>query len=478
MSQKPIIVWFRQDLRIQDNPALAEAANKGTVLPIYILDDVNSGEWKMGGASRVWLHHALADLDKSLDGNLQIFSGDAEKIITKLISEKDVQAVYWNRCYEPWRISRDKEIKSALSDKDIDVESFNGSLLWEPWNVRKGDGTMYKVFTPYYKRGCLEKPDPREPLGKLKSISYADTVTDSEKINKLGLLPKTLDWHDSIEDFWTISEAGAHEKLDIFLENGLNDYKEGRNFPSQKNTSCLSPYLHFGQISPNQIWHKSRAYGLSEGMENDLATFCSELGWREFSYSLLYNFPEFPRKNWQAKFDNFPWETNPEGLKAWQKGRTGYPIVDAGMRELWHTGYMHNRVRMIVGSFLVKNLMLNWQLGEEWFWDCLVDADLASNSASWQWIGGCGADAAPYFRIFNPITQGQKFDKHGTYIKKWVPELKDMPDKYLSNPWEAPEDVLENANVKLGKDYPKPIVNLKASRERALAAFKTLKAPE
>ena len=475
MTEKITIMWFRQDLRVRDNPALnAAVERKGKILPVYILDDDNSGEWKMGGASRVWLHHALNDLSESLNGHLQVFNGNPKDILQGLIEEHDVDSIYWNRCYEGWRIERDKDIKSHFSDQNIEVESCNGSLLWEPWQIKNQQGAMYKVFTPFYRKGCLNEPEPREPLNKPQYISCVQHENSKKKIDELSLLPETLDWHKPIESEWDMSEEGAHNRLQDFLDEGLNNYKEGRNFPDKDNVSRLSPYLHFGQISPHTVWHNARQYSISNGLEKDMDHFCSELGWREFSYSLLYHVPDFPRKNWQEKFDHFPWDKNDKALTAWQKGQTGYPIVDAGMRELWYTGYMHNRVRMIVGSFLVKNLMLHWHHGEEWFWDCLVDADLANNSASWQWIAGCGADAAPYFRIFNPLTQGQKFDPDGNYIRRWVPELEKMPDKHLNAPWDAPENVLEYAGVELGKDYPKPIIDLKASRERALEAFKSL----
>ncbi len=464
------IIWFRQDLRVADNPALSAAVEAGDILPIYILDDENSGRHQMGAASRVWLYDALTDLNKSLDGHLRVFTGDARTVIKNICAAHDVKGVYWNRCYEPWRISRDKSIKEDLADQDIDMHSFNGSLLWEPWNALKKDGTPYKVFTPYYRRGCLNLDAPREPLSTPDAITFCDVPLDSSSIEDLNLLPE-INWDDSIKSNWTMSEKGAHDTLDLFMEKGVRDYKEGRNFPAKKCVSQLSPYLHFGQISPNQIWYETLNYDPDKNIDH----FQSELGWREFSNNLLYHFPQLPTENLQDKFDRFPWREDDAHLKAWQHGKTGYPIVDAGMRELWQTGYMHNRVRMIVGSFLVKNLMLHWHHGERWFWDCLVDADLANNSASWQWIAGCGADAAPYFRIFNPITQGEKFDKTGEYTRRFIPELKDMPDKYLYKPWEAPDDVLQNAGVELGRTYPKPVVNLKGSRERALEAFKSLK---
>lgn len=465
------ILWFRQDLRLEDNPALCAAVENGTLLPIYILDDETAGIWKMGQANRVWLHHSLKALSHSLGGKLSIYRGKADYVLAELTERFDVSTVYWNRCYEPWRIKRDIDIKETLTENAITVHSFNGSLLWEPWEISKNDGTPYRVFTPFYKRGCLSAQPPRAPLEKPENIQ---AIHDSESIEleALGLLPTSLRWHEMIEQQWAFGEAGAHAALDVFLENGIAGYKQGRDFPSRANTSRLSPYLQTGEISPHIVWHKAKA--VSSG--DDLAHFCSELGWREFSYSILYHFPDFPTDNFQNKFDTFPWAENDVALKAWQTGQTGVPIVDAGMRELWQTGYMHNRVRMIVASFLTKNLLMNWRAGAAWFWDTLVDADLANNSSGWQWVAGSGVDAAPYFRIFNPVTQGKKFDGQGHYIRKYVPELSELDDKYLFAPWEAPEHVLAQASIKLGVDYPKPVVDLASSRARALAAFKELQA--
>ncbi len=471
MTQKTIIHWFRQDLRLSDNPAFSQAARDGHIYPIYILDDANAGEFKIGGAGRWWLHHALESLSNNLNGNLAIYKGDAKELIPQIIKDVKADGITWNRCYEPWRIARDKKIKADLEKQDFKVETFNGSLLWEPWNkqVLKKDGTPYRVFTPYFKNGCLKANAPRTALDTPHHYHLRRSHSNALALDELKLLPKR-DWGDKLAEHWDISEDGAKKQLYNFLDRGLEEYKDGRNLPAKPYTSHLSPYLHWGLISPNQVWHAAQ----TRGDDKNIYTFCSELGWREFSYSLLYHFPKLTRDNLQDKFDKFPWRKNKQDLERWQKGQTGYPIIDAGMRQLWQTGIMHNRIRMVVGSFLVKNLMLHWHDGEDWFWDCLVDADLASNSVSWQWVAGCGADAAPFFRIFNPVTQGEKFDKHGDYTRKYVPELKDMPDKYLFKPWEAPDDVLEKANVKLGDNYPKPIVDLKSSRERALKAYKSL----
>lgn len=468
----PIIAWFRQDLRLHDNPALNAAAQTNQpILPVYILDDKNSEQWKMGAASRWWLHHSLQQLNLSLDNNLCLEAGDAKEVLQKLIDETKADSVYWNRCYEPWRIKRDSEIKKQLNSNGIEAKSFNGSLLYEPHTALKADGTPYKVFTPFYKKGCLAKPlQPNEPQAIPDNLNYFEH--QSLSLEELDLMPE-IPWYRDMEEAWQPGEQGAQKRLHIFLENGVNDYKVGRNFPAQENISRLSPHLHFGEISPNQVWCESKTYIDAENQE-DIECFHSELGWREFSNNLLYYFPDIPRQNLQKKFDAFPWRNDQAALQCWQQGQTGYPIVDAGMRELWQTGYMHNRVRMIVGSFLVKNLLLHWHHGEDWFWDTLLDADLANNSASWQWIAGCGADAAPYFRIFNPVTQGQKFDKEGVYVRQYVPEISALPDKFIHNPWEAGEDILSEAGITLGKTYPEPIVDLKESRERALAAFKQL----
>ncbi len=456
--------WFRQDLRLADNPALSDAARGGRVAAVYVLDDINAGPSKPGAASRVWLHHALAALNRSLGGNLHILTGDPAKVLPDFAAKHGAQAVTWNRCYEPWQITRDTALKAALAKAGVDVRSHNGFLLWEPWTITKQDGTAYKVFTPFYRKGCLNAPAPRAPLPnpKLTLIPGSGHPTPD-------LLPKHP-WHMAVSGHWDISESGAKNRLDRFLEHGLPSYKEGRDFPAKPFVSGLSPYLHFGQISPNQIWHAVQLRRADFNSDH----FLSELGWREFSYVQLFRAPELPHRNLQPKFDAFPWRDDAPALRAWQRGQTGVPIVDAGMRELWQTGSMHNRVRMIVASFLVKNLLVDWRHGAAWFWQCLVDADLASNSAGWQWVAGCGADAAPYFRIFNPVTQAQKFDPDGAYIRTYVPELTALPNKFVYAPWLAPDSVLQEAGVSLDTTYPKPITDLKTSRQRALEAFATL----
>jgi deoxyribodipyrimidine photo-lyase len=476
LKQDVSIYWIRQDLRLNDNPALNASVKNGAIIPIYIVDEKNPGEHIIGDASKIWLYYSLQELNRQFDNKLIFSIGDPEEILSDLCKSEQINKIFWNRVYEPWGISRDKKIKENMKKEGVEINSFNGSLLWEPWQVLKNDGTPYRVFTPYYRRGCLNANEPRRPLEKPKEINYFEVKNfKSLTINQLNLLPKHS-WKEKIINSWKIGEKAANARLDEFIENGLNDYKEGRNFPSKKNVSRLSPHLHWGEISPNTVWFKVwdlNQLGIKHQQDTD--TFLSEMGWREFSNYLLFYFPELPRKNLQKKFDNFSWDDNPLFLKAWKEGKTGYPIIDAGMRELYSTGYMHNRLRMIVGSFLVKNLLLHWHEGEKWFWNCLVDANLASNSSGWQWIAGCGADAAPYFRIFNPVTQGLRFDANGDYIRKFVPEISLLPNKFLFNPWEAPAEILEKANLKLGDNYPKPVVDIKESRQKALAAFAKLK---
>ncbi|MDJ0955783.1 MAG: deoxyribodipyrimidine photo-lyase [Arenicellales bacterium] len=474
-ESRPFIVWFRQDLRLDDNPALNAAAGSGApLLAVYILDDESAGEWAMGAASRWWLHESLKALDEDLHGGLQLFRGKATEIIPSLTKRVNAIGVCWNRCYEPWRITQDKKIESELQANGHQVQTFNGALLFEPNTITKSDGTPYKVFTPFYRKGCLiGGPPPRELLDKPSNFQLFN-MTKETTLADLGLLPR-VNWYNEMAEIWSPGEKGAQRRLQRFLDTGIQNYKSGRNRPDQPFVSRLSPHLHFGEISPHQVWYAAKMLGAGDpSIADDVDHFLSELGWREFSNNLLYYWPELPRENIQSKFDRFPWRNDKEALTSWQQGRTGYPIVDAGMRELWRTGYMHNRVRMIVGSFLVKNLLLHWHHGEEWFWDTLVDADLANNSASWQWVAGCGADAAPYFRIFNPITQAKKFDPDGAYVRQYVPELADLPVESIHTPWCAPTDILRGAGVRLGNDYPTPIVDLKESRERALAAFKSL----
>ena len=463
------IVWLRNDLRLEDNPALHHASQHSeTIYPIYIKDA------SIGAANNVWLHNSLNALNASMNDTLSIYSGCPKEIIPHLLKETNATSVFWNRSYDYKSIERDSHIKSELKSMNVTVKTFNGSLMWEPWEVLKKDETPYKVFTPYYRRGCLNAAPPSQPLPTPNLTTFKRTDS-SQGIDSLDFIPK-IEWHKEIERSWDISEKGAHDKLAKFLDHGIHGYKERRNNPAEAHVSMLSPYLQSGEISPRTVWYAVQERLATNDIPNEDADhFLSELGWREFSYSLIYHFPHLKTVPLQPRFEKFPWNDNDDHLTAWKKGLTGYPIVDAGMRELWRTGWMHNRVRMIVGSFLVKHLLLHWHHGEEWFWNCLIDADYANNSASWQWIAGCGADAAPYFRIFNPITQGEKFDPKGEYIRKYVPELKNLPDKYLNKPWEAPPLILAGAGITLGKDYPKPIVDHSMARTRALEAFQATK---
>ncbi|MFT6914255.1 MAG: deoxyribodipyrimidine photo-lyase [Motiliproteus sp.] len=473
MNDVTTLVWFRQDLRINDNPALFYAAEQGSILPVYILDDEHAGEWRLGGASRWWLHQSLTALDLSLDGGLRFFCGDPLRLIPELLQASGIRRVVWNRCYQPWQINRDKALKRLLTDQGIEVHTYNGSLLWEPWSVLKKDQTPYKVFTPYFRSACQALDTPRFPLPAPAAVQLSAHAPKGLPLESLELMPKHR-WYQGLALHWQPGERGAADRMAEFVNQGMADYSSGRDRPDIEGTSRLAPHLRFGELSPHQLWYVARQQPLPAAAESDRESFVRQLGWREFSYQLLYHWPGLPRENFQTKFDRLVWRQDPEGLIAWQQGMTGIPLIDAGMRELWQTGYMHNRVRMLVGSFLVKNLGIHWLLGASWFWGTLVDADLANNSASWQWVAGCGTDAAPYFRIFNPVTQGQKFDPQGLYVKRYCPELARLPVKYIHCPWLAPSAVLEECGVILGTHYPRPIVDLKQSRQRALDAFAAL----
>ena len=476
------IVWFRQDLRIANNPALRIALDHHEhVVPVFLSTDDASSEWSHGAASRWWLHHSLKSLDQSLRelGSRLIIrrNNDSLAALQELIEQTGAAHVYWNRLYEPAHIERDKAIKRALLEQGIEVGSYNGNLLYEPWEITKNDGDPFRVFTPFWK-ACVKNGLPADQYDAPERLPAVSNRIKSEKLGSLELLPK-IRWDKAFADYWQPGEAGAHDSLDEFLENAVLHYKDDRDRPDIIGTSRLSPYLHFGEISPRQIVDKTtRAVDSSSqrGMVTHSEVFVREVGWREFAYHLLYHYPYTVDKPLYDRFDKFPWAKNyKRNLRAWQRGQTGIPIVDAGMRELWHTGWMHNRVRMIVASLLTKNMLIPWQQGAKWFWDTLVDADLANNTLGWQWTAGCGADAAPYFRIFNPVTQGEKFDPRGIYVRQWVPEIASLPDKYLHQPWSAPVTLLDEHAIKLGKDYPMPVVDLKATRERALERYKVIK---
>ena len=479
---KTSIIWFRQDLRHSDNPALNKAIeNSDNVIALYILDEESEGIRPLGGASKWFLHQSLKSLQKNLKqeyGIELIFKkGKSISVLEDIASESKAQNIYWNRLYEPYHIKRDKQIKDKLKAKH-NVESFNASLLVEPWEIKNQTGGVYKVYTPFYK-ACLKENNPRSTIKPPeKSSKKYDGNLNSFKLDDLNLIPTKPDWSKKFHRYWQVSESDAHNMLYDFLENKVDKYGEMRNFPAQDYTSKLSPYLHFGLISPNQIYFASTyaKQKSSSQTQKEIDKFISEIYWREFSYNLIYNFPEIPDNNFKKEFDDFPWsEYIAENLEKWQNGQTGYPIVDAGMRELYETGWMHNRVRMIVGSFLTKHLLIHWKHGEEWFWDCLFDADLANNVSGWQWVSGCGADAAPYFRVFNPITQGQKFDPEGNYVRKWVPEISKLHKKHIQNPWEAPPEILSELDINLGKTYPKPMIDHKYGRERALKSYEKIK---
>jgi deoxyribodipyrimidine photo-lyase len=471
-------MWFRRDLRLDDNPALTAARdhNDGPIICLYILetdDDLRA----LGGASKWWLDKSLQSLSQDIEscgGKLILRRGLARETLDEVVAETGAKAVFWNRRYEEAGCNIDSDIKASLKDRDIYVESFNGSVLTEPWVQKTGSGGYYKVFTPYWK-SVKANYTPPEAVRKPRKL---DCIIDiaSDDLSSWDLHPTTPDWSDGFED-WVPGEAGARKRFKTFLDGPISKYDDGRNRPDlEKGTSRLSPHLAFGEISPAEIWRTVKdRIASGEASEDSAMVFLSEICWRDFAYVLLFHNPKLAEENYNSDFNHMPWRFSATDLKAWQKGQTGYPIVDAGMRQLWHTGWMHNRVRMIVASFLTKHLLTHWHHGEEWFWDCLVDSDPASNGASWQWTAGSGADAAPYFRVFNPITQGEKFDETGDYVRTWCPELADLPRKYLYKPWEADAATLHKAKVKLGETYPHPIVEHKDGRQRALDAYDTLK---
>ncbi len=474
-----VIYWFRQDLRTRDLAGLAAAAERGDrVIPCYVLDTATPGQWAPGGASRWWLHHSLTALDeslRSLGSRLLIRSGAAEDVITSLVAEVDAQAVYCSRCHEPWAAELEERLHETLTPSGVDFRRYPGALLLEPEGVSTKAGAPYKVFTPFW-RAAREVLSPSQPLPPPTSLPPVDASLAGIAIDELQLLPRKPDWANGWNEHWQPGEAGALRTSEAFFTSRIGDYARGRDFPGRDSTSKLSPHLHLGEMSPRMLWHAARQHADRQPDDSDqVEKFLTELGWREFSAHLLHHFPTIPESNFKDSFDNFPWLGQDRHLTAWQQGQTGYPLVDAGMRELWSTGYMHNRVRMVVGSFLVKHLLISWQRGEEWFWDTLVDADLANNACGWQWIAGSGADAAPYFRIFNPTTQSQRFDPKAVYIRRWVPELAKLPDKHIHQPEQAPADVLADAGVTIGKTYPEPIVIHAEARRAALDAWETVR---
>jgi deoxyribodipyrimidine photo-lyase len=484
MTKTATIIWFRQDLRLRDNPALAAAMKRGApVVPVYILDDAGDGGWPAGAASRWWLHHSLAALDGVLrerGSRLLLRRGESRAVLRELIDGiGGATAVYWNRRYEPAAVARDQALEAEWAAAGMEAKSFNAALLFEPHTVKNKSGGPFQVFTPFWKHCQTLGVDA--PV-KLPKGAFAAPVRwpRSDALPALGLLSR-LRWADGFAKTWQPGEAGAAKRLKQFIARALETYADRRNFPEEAGTSSLSPHLRFGEIGPRQIWAAVRALSRESGVfpaSRGAQVFLSEVGWREFAHHLLYHFPLTPRAPLRKDFAAFPWRKNAAQLRAWRQGRTGYPIVDAGMRQLWSTGWMHNRVRMIVASFLVKHLRISWQEGAAWFWDTLVDADLAGNTLGWQWSAGCGADAAPYFRIFNPILQGQKFDPNGHYVRRWVPELARLRSEFVHQPWVAPAAVLAAAGVVLGGSYPQPMVEHGAARVAALAALKSIRKPQ
>jgi deoxyribodipyrimidine photo-lyase len=475
---KTVLVWFRQDLRIADNPALHFALETGAkIIPVFILDDDAAGQWTYGGAMRWALHDALDDLAASLKkcgAELVLRRGDSLTILQQLIKETGATEIFWNRRYEEWAVKQDIAIKETL---DIPAQSFNGKLLAEPWQIKNGTGNPYRVFTPYWRvmQVALEKAPP-VPVPTPRKIHGGHAKSDV--LNDWQLQPTKPDWAGGMRNTWQMTEKAAHKILYDFSDDTIADYSKGRDFPSIDATSRLSPYLALGKISPRQIWY-TISMAMHDGRiaplyHQQAEQYLRQIVWREFSYHLLFHFSHSATQPLNPKFENFPWRHSPKDLRAWQTGQTGYPLVDAGMRQLWQTGWMHNRVRMVVASFLVKHLLLPWQEGAKWFWDTLVDADLANNTMGWQWVAGSGAEAAPYFRVFNPLTQSEKFDAAG-YIREFVPELKNLPDQHIHTPFDAPPEILAQAGIILGKTYPNPIIEHKIGRERALEALKKTK---
>lgn len=472
----PVLVWFRSDLRLEDNPALAAAVERASpVIPVFIWSPEEENPWPPGAASRWWLHQSLDHLTERLaqaGSCLVIRKGPTQQALKELLSETKAVAVYWNRRYEPAIIARDAEIKKSIAAAGLDAQSFNSALLFEPWTIRNASQQPFQVFSSFWKT-CMKQGPPHKPQSAPRRPSAPSSWPKSLALDELALEPR-IDWAGGLRAKWVPGEKGANHELKKFLSGTFEKYERERDTPDHESTSRLSPHLHFGEISPRRVWHSLSALRKKSNAEA-VDAYLRQLGWREFAHHLLFHFSHTTNEPLRKEFTRFPWQEDRELLHTWQRGRTGYPFVDAGMRELWKTGWMHNRLRLVVASFLTKHLRIWWEEGAYWFWDTLVDADLANNTLGWQWTSGCGADAAPYFRIFNPTLQGEKFDPEGNYIRQWVPELKRLPVPWIHKPWLAPEPVLVKANVRLGVDYPLPIVDHEDARRKALLAFEQIK---
>ena len=478
MSDSPVIVWIRRDLRLSDNAALFRAAQKSnSVIPVFIWAPEEEGKWSMGEAQQWWLHHSLESFSGSLVKNgitLIIRRGKSSTVLADIAQETDAQAIYWNKAYEPAEKARDHQVVEALHEIGIETSQWEGQLLHDPDTISTGSGTPYKVFTPFWRK-IASHLVISTPLGtpEIPTMPARYRSLRSLHIDELDLLPK-LNWASEFPDHWTPGEDSALRRLRRFLNGSIDAYDTKRDIPSIDGTSLLSPHLHFGEISPHTVWDEI-THGSLEARSDDLkAPFLRQLIWREFSYHLIHHFPHTSEQNLRSRFDQFQWSKDQVKLKSWQKGETGYPIVDAGMRQLWRTGWMHNRVRMIVASFLTKHLLTHWLEGAKWFWDTLVDANLPNNTMGWQWAAGSGADAQPFFRIFNPMNQGKKFDPKGEYVRRWIPELMDVPNSYIHEPWLMDSQKQLNANIRLGTHYPLPIVDHKEAREFALSVYKNI----
>ncbi|MCK0208876.1 DNA photolyase family protein [Starkeya koreensis] len=472
-SQRPALVWLRDDLRLADNPAVEAARASGRPLILaYVLDEESPNIRPLGGAARWWLGRSLAALGaeiRALGGTLVLRRGAAAEVIPALVEASHAAAVFWNRRYGAPEIAVDGALKAALVGSGLLVGSFNAALLHEPWTVKTQAGGPFRVFTPFYRSARQQEVSP--PQRAAGTWSFAE-APPGDRLDDWALEPTRPDWAGGLRENWTPGERGAAARLATFVDEELAGYTQGRDRPDLPHVSRLSPHLRFGEVSPRQVLAAVRhAADAGTVPGRDAEKFVSELYWREFSYHLLFHFPDIGRQNFNARFDAFEWQPDATLERAWRKGMTGYPLVDAGMRQLWQTGWMHNRVRMVAASLLIKHGLTDWRQGEEWFWDTLVDADPANNPASWQWVAGSGADAAPYFRIFNPVSQGEKFDPNGAYVRRFVPELAGLPDAFIHKPWQAPADVLRRAGVVLGETYPRPVVDHAAARERALARF-------